>query len=69
MKCSGYWDWFHGTEDLMRIEYYCQSSDYCDYNCPYEDECWWSYESCRYLHATDWMEHYFTMIYSEGEEV
>lgn len=63
------WDWFHVTEDLMRIEYSCQSDSHwgCSY-CPYEDECWWSYESCGYLHAREWVEHYFTMIYSEGEE-
>lgn len=62
------WSWFNATEDLMRIEYECQKKGRCSYYCPYEDECWWSYKMFGYLHAREWVEHYFTMIYSEGEE-
>lgn len=61
------WDWFHATEDLMNLEYYCQNGPYCDRYCPYENECWMAYETYGRFHAQEWVEHYFIMIYSEGE--
>lgn len=59
-----------GTEnDLIELEYECRTlhSDCCS-GCLYEDECFdCSYLVFGFLYAKEWLEHYFRIIYAEGE--
>ena len=63
----GWPDYFLQTNDLMRLRYSCRDHRVCADFCYFEDECWWALECCGYLCAKEWVEHYFEMIYSEGE--
>lgn len=60
-----YFDISH-TNDLLELGYYCDRSHIC-WGCLYEELCWTGYKLYGFLMARELREHYFTMIYSEGE--
>jgi len=53
-------------QDLIEIEAFCQTNDCC-LGCPYEAECYSSYEIFGVLHHKEWIEHFTEIIYAEGE--
>lgn len=53
------------TNDAVAFNIACHG-DEC-WGCEYDELCWMSYQLTHILMKREVQEHYFTMIYSEGE--